>query len=1314
MPRCPRCFRRLAPLSVCPRDGEAAGAGADAGAAPELPGFHVESPIGAGGFSTVWQVRSAEGGSFALKLARIPHPAVHARFAREARALERLGPPWTPALLERGVLADGRPFLLLERLSGETLATWLERLEAPLEFGRLSRLVEALLVAFEQTVLRGILHRDLKPENIVLLDERSDASEAERALDLDGAPRLAFIDFGSARDHGERLCGTPGSLEESSRSSVTVGTIEYMAPERVRGERDDERSEVYALGAVMYELTTSRPPFPFTGRLGQYAQMALLPPPPSHFANIPRAYERVLLDCLAKDPERRPQTVAELRERVAACRDAPIETRRSTHSTTAALVAEGPRSAVVLWIEAPKLSLVLADLVERRRGILARTQGQRHIVVFGAGEADAPVEAALDVLTEIMACLSTVRAALHVASVLVRRVADRPATAYGAAIDRPGEWLPATAWTGVVVTPEFAAGAGPARLRSLRDQLPCALRELGSAGALGPEPNLDLDQTSLVGREDVLATIESSLSTWVASGRSVALVALGDAGLGKSRLAAEASARVRARSGAICFVLTGARTRPWDAARELLRQLVRPEGAMGGDESASEIQRSIAASDVRAVLETPTIDGTPVRATAFRALVAALRARARERPLAVVLDDAHLVDDVLLDALETAALDASTPGLWLFCTAAPRFAAEHPVWGKRTPATFRIDLRPLDGFAAKQLLAEVLRPAAYPPDEALVRLCTWASNNPRLLIELGWALHRAGAVCVRPGTRSYYLNTSELVRLPSAPVWHWLAARELDWLDPSLAASARLCAVLSPLIDTAALEHVQAALTREGLPSSPLESGVALRALADRGVLVRDAPDSASYRFRSVMLAEAVYELTDSAHRERIHRKAFDYCRSRPSLSEPEGEALARHAAALGEREAAQRAYLALAQRARNEQKLVSADTHYSSALSFCDSTPTRAEILIARAGVRYRMHRLQQAIDDTVAAAELSEGVSDEPRLCAALLEEATVRDWAGDYAGSARVSTRAIELSERVGDPAIAARALVALGRQSWRRGEVMEAIEQLERAATQAAAIHQDEPRIIALLLLSCALVQAGRIEPAQRRFDEVIELTSRTDDRLHLCAALGNRAFLWAAQSSAENGIADLARTVELAREIGNPWTERNAILNLSEILYWAGRDEEALALVRQGLLLEDRFADRPVHEGRLLSARIHAIKGDLTEAIDHTIWLSARGLPDPENQSARALFSALAWRLLAERPSIELEPPELAWDRIAEIAVGCLPDERAELAYLRAAAACAGTDTTEAFDACRAAALSASSLPAWARRVRELPLGRARG
>jgi WD40 repeat protein len=261
---------------------------------PEAPRrlgrFELFEVLGWGAFGTVYKARDTR--LDRLVAVKVPHPgqppAMAARFLREARSAAQLHHPVIVPIHEVGE-DQGTPYLVSELVAGSTLADSLRaRRYAPAES---ARLVASLADGLHYAHTQGVIHRDVKPTNVM--------------LDPAGEPRL--LDFGLAlRDAGEATMTAEGQI---------LGTPAYMSPEQARGEGHvaDGRTDVYSLGAILYQMLTGEPPFRGSSRMLLRQVLDEEPRPPRRLNDrVPRDLETVCLKCLEKDPARRYGTAAAL------------------------------------------------------------------------------------------------------------------------------------------------------------------------------------------------------------------------------------------------------------------------------------------------------------------------------------------------------------------------------------------------------------------------------------------------------------------------------------------------------------------------------------------------------------------------------------------------------------------------------------------------------------------------------------------------------------------------------------------------------------------------------------------------------------------------------------------------------------------------------------------------------------------------------------------------------------------------------------------------------------------------------------------
>ena len=280
-----------------------------------LERYSVNRKIGQGGMGAVYEAtHTLIGKRVAVKVLLNKYAGreqVVARLEQEARLASSIGHEHIIDITDFGQTHDGRTFVVMEFLDGESLADCLAR-EGPLPETRILQIAQQIASALAAAHAKGIVHRDVKPENVFLL----------RRKDQDF---VKVVDFGISKS----LRTTSPGEEESPRLTQTgmvLGTPLYMSPEQARGDEHlDHRIDIYALGVIMYELATGKVPFLGSNYLSIISQVLNdEPPPPRQLRrDLSEEVEAIILKSLDKDRDRRYRDVQELLADITAVLDDP-------------------------------------------------------------------------------------------------------------------------------------------------------------------------------------------------------------------------------------------------------------------------------------------------------------------------------------------------------------------------------------------------------------------------------------------------------------------------------------------------------------------------------------------------------------------------------------------------------------------------------------------------------------------------------------------------------------------------------------------------------------------------------------------------------------------------------------------------------------------------------------------------------------------------------------------------------------------------------------------------------------------------------
>src|SRR5579871_946494 len=332
----------------------------------KLGAYEIESPLGAGGMGEVYRARDTRlDRTVAIKI--LPghlsdSPDAKERFEREARAISALNHSNICTLYDIGQ-QDGISFLVMEYLEGESLAERLKK--GALSLKKTLRIGIDVCEALEAAHRQGIVHRDLKPGNIMLTPGGAKLMDFGLAKAVSMATAKTTVGSGAPPSFTAAATAVSSSpISPLTTAGTIVGTVQYMSPEQIEGNEIDSRSDIFALGSILYEMAAGKRPFEGKSQISLASAILEKDPEPISVTKpmIPAAFEHAVTTCLKKDPEHRYQTAHDLKLQ--------LQWISTSSSSTAmpAMQRRSQRGAQVGWaiaaVVALGLGLILGSFIQ--------------------------------------------------------------------------------------------------------------------------------------------------------------------------------------------------------------------------------------------------------------------------------------------------------------------------------------------------------------------------------------------------------------------------------------------------------------------------------------------------------------------------------------------------------------------------------------------------------------------------------------------------------------------------------------------------------------------------------------------------------------------------------------------------------------------------------------------------------------------------------------------------------------------------------------------------------------------------------------
>jgi class 3 adenylate cyclase/predicted ATPase len=916
--------------------------------------FEITGRLGAGGMGVVFaaadrQLERSVAIKFILPDPKIPLDQLVKILRREAMATARLRHDNIVAIFD---IATWKrvPYLVMEHLEGLSLSEVLS--QERLSLLRATEVMIDVARGISHAHENGIVHRDLKPSNVFVLK----------------GGRAKILDFGLAA-----FAQLPSEAPVSGESNPIAGTPSSMAPEQWHGGLQDQRTDIWAMGVMLFHLFTGQRTYPSTNTLELYKGICSEQPAPSVLSiqdNLPEQAEMIVARAMRKIPEARFQTSAQLLEALIEFKNLLIrssetkrEARRTLQLRQLTFVSCGLTSHATLAEdheddESPsKLIALCTEIINTLNGYLVAVLGNKVLACFGhplarEGDAERAVRAGLRIVEAIRRLpprhgspVARVRIGIHTGLEIVEDVEG----------EREAFRIQGTT-PQIAASLENQAGDDEVVIGHSTHQLARGVFDLEPLGSLviegASQPTAayrvlrekDIDsrfdaaftasQTPLFGRE---ADVERLIEFWLCATNSTGQFALltGDAGIGKSRLVRVLKDRVGS-DGATRMTCQCWPHFKSSAFHPIIELLLRSMGILR--ENSTEQKLRMLESFLSSVGMDPVASMPPIasllsiphpEASGFStdprerkkrtidAILSVVLALAGQKPVLLVVEDLHWADHSTLELLGTLLEQLASARVFVLGTARPEFRT---VWPPR-PHFHEMPISPLPPRLAAKMIEEAARDRKLP--EAVINHLVQRTEGVPLFIE-----EMTRSVVDSAGELSDCAAVGESVLAQAIPATlNELFLARLDRLTPAGKELAQISSVVGRNFPYAQIQQVS------GLGEAALHD--ALLSLGEADVLLcQGRPPESKYQFKHFLIQDAAYRSLPKKKRKGHHLKVAQVLKELlPETAEIQPELLAHHYTEGGDVEQARTYWESAGRRAAERSANIEAINHFSQAI---------------------------------------------------------------------------------------------------------------------------------------------------------------------------------------------------------------------------------------------------------------------------------------------------------------------------------------------------------------------------------------------
>lgn len=1174
--------------------GDAAGSTAFRSAArlegQRLAQYEIMERLGVGGMGVVYKARDTRlDRIIAIKVLSdhlLADTDAAVRFLVEAKAAAALDHPNICAIHEVGETDDQRIYIAMQYYQGQTLRQRID--EGHLQVAEALDIGVQICRGLDKAAARQIVHRDIKPANIILTE--------------DGVAKI--LDFGLAKYAGTAV----------TQTGANIGTVAYMSPEQTRGEKVDERTDIWSLGVVLYEMLSGTRPF--RGGSDQAVIASILDKKPESLSrlapSLPVNIVSIVERAMHKDPGRRYPNAAALLKDLEQLRDDP--SYQVSLDSTPSLPAEGERrhvTVIACTIEGfdslfetkdpDEVEESLGDLRENLQSVVEEYGGELNefsesafVALFGvpiSHEDDRlrAVRAALDIMDDAAIAIrlpESVKLRFAAGSELVAiRATESGERKYriGGTVVRDTCRLAALAAPGeILLPPDFARIVEPfvateERTPVILDPGQSAVTPVAVLGESGHVSRLEASApgtlTEFVGREHERAVLAQAMED-TQSGRGRYVTVVGDIGVGKSRLLYEfwkslKDMNIRSTVGRCHERGTLTPLLPFVAS---MRDMLGLSTDISDDTQDDVVARTLELAPeledyLPAILHVLSIDsdeyalpdyleGEDLQSALGEALISVFIQGASGKPLAMLLEDWHWADEssreVLLQLRE---IVAANP-LLVIVTSRPVPAGDSQV----PTGDVHLELTPLGGVPAAEMMRAALNGARI-PTELSERIGEKTGGNPFFIEELCRTLLETEALVIKDGEAQLSGSFDRLVMPDNVEA---VLKSRLDRLDPEAREVLRCAAVIGQQFGLKLLKKV--------VPSSSRIEG-SLESLRAAGLIQQTGlGKEPSYRFKHALTLDVTYDSLLVRQRKERHARVG------AAIEELFGENAEEHAARLAVHFAAAENWdkainygLVAAQKAEGLWRLPETVEVLMRTRTWIEQSSKepaeRRSLLIhllfdleRHLEILGRREEQQQAIDDLSDLLPPDVPTRERGEVC---VRQGDLHTLSGRFADARSSLDKAMQIADQLDDSELRGKILRSLGHLLWRQGEYNEAVPWLEQAVDHAR-VHDDSRLVIELLNLGRALRRLEAWDRAMAIGDEALALANKSHNPVDQSYVFNYKGHLLRAMGRTDDAISAFEEGGRLCREARIPGREAFNTLGAAALYLEKGQIDKGLA------------------------------------------------------------------------------------------------------------------------------------------------------